>query len=55
MFIKKSDKEFILAQVYVDDIIFWRQTQSLITSFVKQMKTEFEISMVGELSFSIGF
>ena len=46
---------FIVAQVYVENIIFGGQLQSLINFFMNQMKTEFEMSMVGKLSFFLGF
>lgn len=55
MFIKKYSEEFIVARVYVDDIIFCGQPQSLINSFMEQMKTEFEMSMIGEFLLFLGF
>ena len=55
MFIKKKAQEFLVAQVYVDDIIFGRQLQSIIATFMEHMKTELEMSIVGELSFFLGF
>lgn len=55
MFIKNKGHDFLFAQVYVDDIIFGGQPPVLIASFVEQMKIEFEMSMVRELSFFLGF
>ncbi|KAA0043269.1 putative mitochondrial protein [Cucumis melo var. makuwa] len=55
MFIKKSGKELLVAQVYIDDIIFGGQPHSIIASFIEQMKIKFEMSMVGEISFFFGF
>lgn len=55
MFIKNKGHDFLFAQVYVYDIIFGGQPPVLIASFVEQMKIEFEMSMVRELSFFLGF
>lgn len=47
MFIKKEGHDFLIAQVYVDDIIFEGQPLVLIANYVEQMKFEFKMSMVG--------
>jgi len=54
LFIKKSNSEIILVQIYVDDIIFGAAQDSLCEEFVAAMKGEFEMSMMGELSFFLG-
>ena len=54
LFIKKSNSEIILVQIYVDDIIFDATQDSLCKEFVAAMKDEFEMSMMGELSFFLG-
>ena len=54
LFIKKSNSEIILVQIYVDDIIFGATQDSLCEEFVVAMKDEFEMSMMGELSFFLG-
>jgi len=41
-------------QIYVDDIIFGATQDSLSEKFVAAMKDEFEMSMMGELSFFLG-
>ena len=46
LFIKKSDSAVILVQIYVDDIIFGSSNEKLCE--------EFEMSMMGELSFFLG-
>ena len=46
-FIKKSNFEIILVQIYVDDIIFGVTQDSLCEEFVAAMKGEFEMSMMG--------
>jgi len=53
-FIKKSNSEIILVQIYVDDIIFGATQDKLCEEFVAAMKGEFEMSMMGELSFFLG-
>ena len=54
LFIKKADSEIILVQIYVDDIIFCTTKDSLCEKFVAAMQGEFEMSMMGELSFFLG-
>ena len=50
LFIKGKDGELIVAQVYVDDIIFGSTKDKLAHGFSKLMQGEFEISMIGELT-----
>ena len=40
----------IVAQVYIDDIIFGSTKDELAHDFSKLMQAEFEMSMIGELS-----
>jgi len=49
-FIKREDGKLIVAQVYVDDIIFRSTKDELAHSFSKLMQGEFEMSMIGELT-----
>jgi len=51
LFIKKSNSEIILVQIYVDDITFGATKDSLCEKFVAAMQGEFEMSIMGELSF----
>ena len=44
----------LIVQVYVDDIIFGAAHNDLCNKFSKLMKTEFEMSMMGELNFFSG-
>ena len=48
LFIKKEDDELIVAQVYVDDIIFGSTKDELAHSFSTLMQAE--MSMIGELT-----
>ena len=48
----KNDGDYLLiAQVYVDDIVFGATIDARAIEFSKEMKKEFEMSMVGELTF----
>ena len=53
-FIKREDDELIVAQVYVDNIIFGSTKDELAHSFLKLMQAEFEMSMIGELTHFLG-
>ena len=46
LFIKREDDELIVAQVYVDDIIFGLTKDELAHGFSKLMQAEFEMSMI---------
>ena len=47
-------KHFVVAQVYVDDIVFGSTNDILAKSFTNEMKKMFEMSMVGELTYLLG-
>ncbi|GJT94424.1 retrovirus-related pol polyprotein from transposon TNT 1-94 [Tanacetum coccineum] len=55
LFTKKSKSHLIIVQIYVDDIIFGSTSQNLCDDFEKIMHDEFEMSMMGELNFFLGF
>jgi len=55
LFIKKKKKDdIILVQVYVDDIIFNSINGALCEAFVNAMKSDFEMSMIGDLNYFLG-
>jgi len=54
LIIKKVGIGIILVQLYVDDIVFGSSNVKLCEDFVKAMQGEFEMSMMGELSFFLG-
>ena len=54
LFIKTKEKDMLLVQIYVDDIIFGATNVSLCEEFSKCMHSEFELSMMGELNFFLG-
>ena len=54
LFIKNIGQDILLVQIYVDDIIFGSTKDTLCHEFSKQMEKEFEMSMMGEMSFFLG-
>ena len=50
----RERNDILIAQVYVDDIVFGSTSKHLSKSFATCMSKEFEMSMVGELSFFLG-
>ena len=54
LFIRKGKNYFVVAQIYVDDIVFGATNDSLAQSFADEMKKMFEMSMVGALTYFLG-
>nr|GEU64393.1 putative ribonuclease H-like domain-containing protein [Tanacetum cinerariifolium] len=54
LFIRKHKREFLLVQVYVDDIIFGSSNLQLCREFEALMHEKFQISAMGELTFFLG-
>ncbi|CAM8943929.1 unnamed protein product [Rhodiola kirilowii] len=54
LFLLRTDKHLLIVQVYIDDIIFGSTGDELVKSFTKLMESEFEMSMVGQLTFFLG-
>uniref|UniRef100_A0A0A9CKP0 Reverse transcriptase Ty1/copia-type domain-containing protein n=1 Tax=Arundo donax TaxID=35708 RepID=A0A0A9CKP0_ARUDO len=55
LFTKHVDDELFVCQIYVDDIIFGSTNKSFCDEFSKIMTDRFEMSMMGELKFFLGF
>jgi hypothetical protein len=53
LFTLKHGNDFLLIHIYVDDIIFGGSSDVLVSSFQKMMQ-EFQMSMMGELTFFLG-
>jgi hypothetical protein len=51
LFTLKHDINFLLIQIYVDDIIFSVSSHSLVSRFQEMMENEFQMSMMEELTF----
>src|SRR6266567_3531313 len=55
LFTKVVNGKLFICQLYVDDIIFGSVNHSFNDEFAKLMTSEFEMSMMGELKFFLGF
>jgi hypothetical protein len=55
LFIKDIDRDLFICQIYVDDIIFGSTNDALSHKFATMMSRKFEMSMIGELNFFLGF
>jgi hypothetical protein len=51
LFTLNNGTDFLLVQIYVDDIIFGGSSHTLVSIFQEMMKSEFQMSMMGELTF----
>ena len=51
LFVKRDEKSLLVAQVYVDDIVFGSLIDPLAHEFSEEMKKEFEMSMLSELNY----
>ena len=51
LFTKCDNKDILLVQIYVDDIIFGSTKSSLCKEFFDLMTKEFEMSLMGKLKF----
>nr|GFB54500.1 putative polyprotein [Tanacetum cinerariifolium] len=54
LFTRCFDDDFLMVQVYVDDIIFGSTDPRYATLFSDLMKSRFEMSMMGEMTFFLG-
>jgi hypothetical protein len=54
LYIKSEGDDLLVVLVYVDDIVFGCTNESSVQWFAKCMQTEFEMSMIGELSYFLG-
>ncbi|KAJ9560782.1 hypothetical protein OSB04_005942 [Centaurea solstitialis] len=54
LFLKRSGKDLIIVQIYVDDIIFASTKPEMCQEFENTMKSQFQMSMMGELTFFLG-
>ncbi|PKA49927.1 Retrovirus-related Pol polyprotein from transposon TNT 1-94 [Apostasia shenzhenica] len=54
LFIKRTKDDFLIIQIYVNDIIFGSTDECLCKDFAEKMQAEFEMSLMGELSYFLG-
>ncbi|GKD94201.1 retrovirus-related pol polyprotein from transposon TNT 1-94 [Tanacetum coccineum] len=55
LFTYKTKSDVIIVQIYVDDIIFGSTSVKLSKQFAKLMTKKYEMSMMGELTYFLGF
>jgi len=55
LFTQKVEKDIFVCQIYVDDIIFGSTSEKFCEEFSRIMIKRFEMSMMGELKFFLGF
>ncbi|GKB56150.1 retrovirus-related pol polyprotein from transposon TNT 1-94 [Tanacetum coccineum] len=55
LFTYKTKSDVIIVQIYVDDIIFGSTSSKLSKQFGKLMTKKYEMSMMGELTYFLGF
>ena len=54
LFIQIKNKDMLIVQIYVDDIILGATNEIMCNEFAKCIQSEFEMSMIGELNFFLG-
>jgi hypothetical protein len=54
LFLLKQGIDTLFVQIYVDGIIFGGSSHALVVKFSETMSREFEMSMIGELTFFLG-
>jgi isopentenyldiphosphate isomerase len=54
LFTLNHGTNFLLVQIYVDDIIFSDSSHTLVSRFQEMMESEFQVSMMRELAFFLG-
>ena len=54
LFIKRSNNDVIVAQIYVDNIVFGATSHGIMDHFVEHISSEFEMILVGKLTYFLG-
>jgi hypothetical protein len=54
LFTLNHGTNFLLVKIYVDDIIFGGSSHTLVSRFQEMMESEFQMPMMGELTFFLG-
>ena len=54
LFFRNVNDSSILVQIYIDDIIFGSTDEKLCKKFAKLMQSNYEMSMMGELTYFLG-
>ena len=53
LYLKEVENSLLIIVIFVDDTIFGGKDETS-DNFAKEMKNEFEMSMIGEMKFSLG-
>lgn len=51
LFVKNDGGKLMISQIYMDDIVFGGMSNIMVQHFVQQMHSEFEVRLVGELTY----
>ena len=54
LFVKHDQGKLMIAQIYVDDILFGGMLDKMLEHFFHEMKSEFEMTLFGELNYFLG-
>jgi hypothetical protein len=54
LFVKDDNGRLMNPQIYVDDIVFGGMSNKMVQHFIHQLQSEFEMSLVGELTYFLG-
>src|ERR1051325_6315940 len=54
LFVKDEGGKIMVAQIYVDDIVFGGMSDTMVRHFANQIQAEFEMSLMGELTYFLG-
>jgi hypothetical protein len=54
LFTLNHGTDFLLVQIYMDDIIFGGSSDTFVSKFQEMMESEFQMSMMAELTFFLG-
>ena len=55
LFIRRNEGVFLVAQIYIDDIVFRSTSSEYALVFAEEIKSEFEMSIAGKLTYFLGF
>ena len=54
LYLKFKEGKLLVTVVYVDDLIFGRNEEGFTQTFSKEMEKEYEMSMIGKLTYFLG-
>jgi hypothetical protein len=54
LLVKGENGRLVIAQIYVDDIVFGGMSNQMVQHFVHQMQSEFGMRLMGELTYFLG-